>query len=93
MAIKVRDYEVRLTRTKEERRQVRQLRYEVFCLEENASATEEQKNLGEEYDAYDTYADYMAVFHNNKIVGTYRYLYLFLLLLYKVKYHILYSKI
>lgn len=72
MAIKVRDYEVRLTRTKEERKMVRQLRYNVFCLEENASATEEQKNLGEEYDAYDTYADYMAVFHNNKIVGTYR---------------------
>ena len=72
MAIKVRDYEVRLTRTKEERKQVRQLRYEVFCLEENATPTEEQKNLGEEYDAYDTYADYMAVFHNNKIVGTYR---------------------
>lgn len=47
MAIKVRDYEVRLTRTKEERKQVRQLRYNVFCLEENASATEEQKNLGE----------------------------------------------
>ena len=72
MAIKVRDYEVRLTRNKEERKQVRQLRYEVFCLEENASATEEQKSLGEEYDAYDTYADYMAVFHENKIVGTYR---------------------
>ena len=72
MAIKVRDYEVRLTRNKEERKQVRQLRYEVFCLEENASATEEQKNLGEEYDSYDTYADYMAVFHENKIVGTYR---------------------
>ena len=72
MAIKVRDYEVRLTRTKEERKQVRQLRYEIFCLEEGASATEEQKNLGEEYDSYDTYADYMAVFHNNKVVGTYR---------------------
>ena len=72
MTIKVRDYEVRLTRTKEERQQVRQLRYDVFCLEENASATEEQKNLGEEYDSYDTYADYMAVFHNGKIVGTYR---------------------
>ena len=72
MAIKVRDYQVRLTRTKEERKQVRQLRYEVFCLEEGAGATEEQKNLGEEYDSYDTYADYMAVFHNNKIVGTYR---------------------
>lgn len=72
MAIKVRDFEVRLTRNKEERKQVRQLRYQVFCLEEGASATEEQKNLGEEYDAYDTYADYMAVFHNGKIVGTYR---------------------
>ena len=72
MAIKVRDYSVRLTRTKEERKMVRQLRYEVFCLEEGASATEEQKNLGEEYDAYDTYADYMAVFHDGKIVGTYR---------------------
>ncbi len=72
MAIKVRDFEVRLTRTKEERKQVRQLRYEVFCLEENATPTEEQRNLGEEYDAYDTYADYMAVFHNNQIVGTYR---------------------
>ncbi len=72
MAIKVRDFEVRLTRTKEERKQVRQLRYEVFCLEENATPTEEQRNLGEEYDAYDTYADYMAVFHNNQVVGTYR---------------------
>lgn len=72
MAIKVRDYEVRLTRTKEERKQVRQLRYQVFCLEEGAAASEEQKNLNEEYDSYDTYADYMAVFHNNKIVGTYR---------------------
>ncbi|MBR0212460.1 MAG: GNAT family N-acetyltransferase, partial [Alphaproteobacteria bacterium] len=72
MAIKVRDFEVRLTRTKEERKQVRQLRYEVFCLEEGAGASEEQKNLGEEYDSYDTYADYMAVFHNKKIVGTYR---------------------
>ena len=72
MTIKVRDYEVRLTRTKEERKQVRQLRYDVFCVEENAYATEEQKNLGEEYDSYDTYADYMAVFHNGKIVGTYR---------------------
>ena len=72
MAIKVRDYEVRLTRTKEERRQVRQLRYNVFCVEEAAEPTEEQRSLGEEYDSYDTYADYMAVFHNNKIVGTYR---------------------
>ncbi|MCQ2581716.1 MAG: GNAT family N-acetyltransferase [Alphaproteobacteria bacterium] len=72
MAIKVRDYEVRLTRNKEERKQVRQLRYAVFCEEEGAYATEEQKNLREEYDAYDRFAEYMAVFHKDKIVGTYR---------------------
>lgn len=72
MAIKVRDYEVRLTRTKEERRLVRQLRYTVFVEEEGASATEEQKNLREEYDSYDRFADYMAVLHNGKVVGTYR---------------------
>ena len=72
MAIKVRDYEVRLTRNKDERRQVRQLRYDVFVEEEGASATDEQKNLREEYDDYDRYAEYMAVFHNGKIVGTYR---------------------
>ena len=72
MAIKVRDYEVRLTRTKEERKMVRQLRYDVFVEEEGASATEEQKSLREEYDSFDRYAEYMAVFHNGKIVGTYR---------------------
>ena len=72
MTIKVRDFEVRLTRTKEERRQVRQLRYTVFVEEEGASATEEQKNLREEYDSYDRFAEYLAVFHNGKIVGTYR---------------------
>lgn len=72
MAIKVRDYEVRLTRNKDERRQVRQLRYDVFVEEEGASATEEQRNLREEYDAYDRYADYLGVFHNGKVVGTYR---------------------
>jgi len=72
MAIKIRDYEVRLTRTKEERKMVRQLRYRVFVEEDGASATEEQKQLGEEYDSFDRYADYMAVFHNDKIVGTYR---------------------
>ncbi len=72
MAIKVRDYEVRLTRNKDERRQVRQLRYSVFVEEEGASATEEQKHLREEYDAFDKFAEYMAVFHNGKIVGTYR---------------------
>lgn len=72
MAIKVRDYEVRLTRNKEERRQVRSLRYDVFVEEEGASASEEQKNLREEYDTFDRFAEYLAVFHNGKVVGTYR---------------------
>lgn len=72
MAIKVRDYEVRLTKNKEERRQVRALRYAVFCEEEGASATEEQKNLREEYDSFDRFAEYMAVFHNGNVVGCYR---------------------
>lgn len=72
MAIKVRDFEVRLTRNKEERKQVRQLRYSVFVEEEGAAATDEQRALREEYDAYDRYAEYMAVFHNGRVVGTYR---------------------
>ena len=72
MAIKVRDFEVRLTRNKEERKQVRQLRYKVFVEEEGASVTDEQRALGEEYDAYDRYAEYMAVFHQGRVVGTYR---------------------
>lgn len=72
MAIRVRDYEVRLTRTKDERKQVRQLRYDVFVEEEGAGATEEQKQLREEYDSFDRFADYMGVFHNGKLVGTYR---------------------
>ena len=72
MAIKVRDLEVRLTRNKEERKQVRQLRYSVFVEEEGAAATDEQRALREEYDAYDRYAEYMAVFHNGRVVGTYR---------------------
>ncbi len=72
MTIKVRDFEVRLTRNKEERRLVRRLRYDVFVTEEGASATAEQHELKEEYDAFDKYADYMAVFHEGKIVGAYR---------------------
>ena len=72
MAIKVRDYEVRLARNKEERKQVRQLRYAAFVEEEGATATEEQKNLREEYDSYDRFADYMVVLHNGRVVGTYR---------------------
>ena len=72
MPIKVNEYEVRLTRSGEERRQVRNLRYRVFCEEEGAYATQEQKALQEEYDDYDRYAEYMAVFHNDKVVGTYR---------------------
>ena len=72
MTIKVRDYEVRLTRTSAERKQVRQLRYDVFVEEEGASTNEEQKQLREEYDSYDRFADYMGVFHGDKLVGTYR---------------------
>ena len=72
MAIKIRDFEVRLTRNKEERKQVRQLRYKVFVEEEGAGASEEQRALGEEYDVYDRFAEYMAVFHNGRVVGTYR---------------------
>ncbi|MDR2269252.1 MAG: GNAT family N-acetyltransferase [Rickettsiales bacterium] len=72
MAIKIRNYEVRLTRNKEERKLVRQLRYRCFIEEEGFPATEEQKELHEEYDDFDTHADYMAVFHDGKIIGTYR---------------------
>lgn len=72
MTIKVRDYEVRLTRTSAERKQVRQLRYTIFVEEEGANPTEEQKQLREEYDSYDRFADYMGVFHGDKLVGTYR---------------------
>ena len=72
MAIKVRDFEVRLTRNKEERRMVRALRYAVFCEDEGAGNTEQQRAMREEYDAFHRFADYMAVFHNGKIVGTYR---------------------
>lgn len=72
MAIKIRDYEVRLTRNKEERKQVRQLRYRVFVQEEGAAATAEQHALCEEYDSHDKFAEYMAVFHQGRVVGTYR---------------------
>jgi putative hemolysin len=72
MAIKIREYEVRLTRSKEERRNVRRLRYDVFVLEEGARPSAEQKELREEWDRFDDYADYMAVFHRGKVVGTYR---------------------
>ena len=61
-----------MTRNKEERKQVRQLRYKVFVEEEGAGTTEEQRALGEEYDAYDRFAEYMAVFHQGRVVGTYR---------------------
>ena len=74
MAVKIRDFEVRLTRNKDERRLVRQLRYRVYVEEEGMPATEEMKMLAEEYDSFDNYADYMGVFHNGKIVGTYRLL-------------------
>ena len=74
MAIKIRDYEVRLTRNKDERRLVRQLRYKCFIEEIGWPATEEQKELSEEYDVWDSHADYMAVFRGATIVGTYRIL-------------------
>lgn len=61
-----------MTRTPLERKQVRRLRYECFVEEEKASCTEEQKQLGEEYDSYDRFAEYMGVFHGEKLVGTYR---------------------
>jgi L-ornithine Nalpha-acyltransferase len=72
MAIKIHDYQVRMVRNAEERRSVRALRYEVFVEEEGAQATDEQKELHEEWDDYDRYADYMGVFHKDKLVGTYR---------------------
>jgi len=72
MAVKIRDFVVRLAKDAEERRQVRQLRYKVFIVEEGASATEEQKELQEEYDRYDRFADYMVVMHGDRVVGTYR---------------------
>lgn len=72
MAIKIHDYQVRMVRNAEERRAVRALRYDVFVEEEGASATDEQKELHEEWDDYDRYADYMAVFHKDRLVGTYR---------------------
>lgn len=72
MAIKIREFEVRQTRNKEERKLVRQLRYRCFVEESGLPATEEQKELCEEYDNYDTHAEYMAVFHKGLIVGTYR---------------------
>ena len=72
MAIKVRDYEVRLARNRDERKQVRQLRYDVFVEEEGATATDEQKQLREEWDAYDAHADYLVVLHTGRVVGTYR---------------------
>jgi putative hemolysin len=74
MAIKIRDYEVRLVRGKEERKLVRQLRYKCFTEDAGWSMTEEQKELKEEYDDWDLHADYMGVFQGDRIVGTYRIL-------------------
>lgn len=72
MAIKIRDYEVRMARNKEERRQVRALRYDVFVEEEGATPTPEQQALREEWDDFDRYADYLVVLHAGRVVGTYR---------------------
>jgi len=72
MNIKIGDYEVRFANTHDERRQVRQLRYKVFCEEEGTIATDKQTKLHEEYDSYDLHAKYLIVLHKNKVVGTYR---------------------
>ena len=72
MTIKIQDYQVRMVRNAEERRAVRKLRYDVYVEEEGAFTTDEQKKLREEWDDYDKYADYMGVFHKDKLVGTYR---------------------
>ncbi|MDR1027412.1 MAG: GNAT family N-acetyltransferase, partial [Rickettsiales bacterium] len=74
MAVKIRDYEVRLTRGKDERRLVRELRYRCFVEEEGFPASAEQKELREEYDEFDQSAEYMGVFHRGVIIGTYRIL-------------------
>ncbi|MCL2369224.1 MAG: GNAT family N-acetyltransferase, partial [Alphaproteobacteria bacterium] len=68
------EFTVRLTKNENERKQVRQLRYRCFCLENGAAATDEQKKLKEEWDNKDEHAEYMAVFHGKKIVATYRIL-------------------
>jgi putative hemolysin len=72
MAITIRDYSVRLTKNKEERKMVRQLRYRVFVEEDGLIPNAEQKLLREEYDSWDAHADYMAIFHEGKVIGCYR---------------------
>lgn len=72
MSIKIQDYEVRLAKNEAERRLVRQLRYKCFVEEEGAHPTAEQKKLREEWDGFDSHADYMVVFHRGEAVGTYR---------------------
>ncbi len=75
---KIGEYEFRLARSKEDRKLVRELRYKVFIEEDGAIPTEEQKALGEEYDPYDEYCDYILILHNKPdaekpiIAGTYR---------------------
>ncbi len=72
MAIKLGDYEVRFARSLQERSQVRALRYKCFIEEDGASATEEQRKLREEWDAWDVFAKYLTVFHKDKVVGVYQ---------------------
>ena len=72
MPVKIRDFEVRLTRDKKECQSVRQLRYRIFITEQGMPATPEMHRLGEEWDKFDEHADYIGVFHNGEIVGTYR---------------------
>jgi len=72
MAIKIQDYEVRLVKNSDERRDVRRLRYRCFVEEEGASATAEQRELKEEWDEYDRCANFIGVFRGKQLVGTYR---------------------
>ncbi len=78
MAIKLREFEVRIARTKEEKTKVRQLRWKVFVEEDGKVPSEEEKKLKEEFDSYDAHCDYMIVIHNNprfktpRVVATYR---------------------
>ena len=72
MTITIRDFTVRLAETPEERRDVLRLRYDVFIEEENYEASAQEHALREEHNKYDSAADYMAVFHNGRVVATAR---------------------
>jgi len=72
VAVKIRDFEVRLARNAAERKLVRRLRWDCFIIEEGMPPSSEMAKVKEEWDDFDAEADYMAVFHKDKVVGTYR---------------------